>query len=132
VINRIGAFYLDMAKVEIEAGAGLLDGFVIWGDVAYKKCTSCRGLLAGIFQTLVAGMAEAAHAADLPVIYHGCGNVKAIFTDYIEMGLMPTTHSRRRRAWTWWNCAGNTAIASGFAATAIFKCGRAATRGRPA
>ena len=28
-----------MAKAEIEAGAGLLDGFVIWGDVAYKKCT---------------------------------------------------------------------------------------------
>ena len=39
VINRIGAFYLEMAKAEIEAGAGLLDGFVIWGDVAYKKCT---------------------------------------------------------------------------------------------
>ncbi|MFA5192762.1 MAG: hypothetical protein WC740_18795, partial [Verrucomicrobiia bacterium] len=34
VINRIGAFYLAMAKAEIEAGAGLLDGFVIWGDVA--------------------------------------------------------------------------------------------------
>ena len=32
-------------------------------------------------------MAEAAHAAGLPVIYHGCGNVKAIFQDYIEMGI---------------------------------------------
>jgi len=32
-------FYLDMARAEIEAGAGLLNGFVIWGDVAYKKCT---------------------------------------------------------------------------------------------
>ena len=36
-INRIGAFYLEMAKAEIDAGSGLLDGFVIWGDVAYKK-----------------------------------------------------------------------------------------------
>jgi len=39
VINRIGAFYLEMAQAEMEAGAGLLDGFVIWGDVAYKECT---------------------------------------------------------------------------------------------
>jgi uroporphyrinogen-III decarboxylase len=30
-------------------------------------------------------MAEHAHAHGLPVIYHGCGNVKAIFEDYIEM-----------------------------------------------
>ena len=28
-----------------------------------------------------------AHASGLPVIYHGCGNVKTIFADYIEMGV---------------------------------------------
>ena len=30
-------------------------------------------------------MGEVCHAAGLPVIYHGCGNGKAIFQDYIDM-----------------------------------------------
>ena len=86
VINRIGAFYLEMARAEIEAGAGLLDGFVIWGDVAYKKCTFMSpAYWREYFKPWVARMAETAHAAGLPVIYHGCGNVKAIFADYIDM-----------------------------------------------
>jgi hypothetical protein len=86
VINRIGAHYLECAKAEIEAGKGLLDGFVIWGDVAYKK-----GMFFSprywreYFKPWVAKIAECAHAAGLPVIYHGCGNVKSIFPDYIEM-----------------------------------------------
>lgn len=86
VIDRIGVFYLEMARAEIEAGAGLLDGFVIWGDVAYKKCTFMSpAYWREHFKPWVAQMTEAAHAAGLPVIYHGCGNVKAIFQDYIEM-----------------------------------------------
>jgi hypothetical protein len=88
VINRIGAFYLALAKAEIAAGAGLLDGFVIWGDVAYKKCTfTSPAYWREYFKPWVAKMVAAAHAAGLPVIYHGCGNVKAIFRDYIEMGV---------------------------------------------
>lgn len=88
VINRIGAHYLECAKAEIDAGKGLLDGFVIWGDVAYKK-----GLFFSpnywreYFKPWVAKMVEYAHAHGLPVIYHGCGNVKTIFPDYIEMGM---------------------------------------------
>ncbi len=88
VINRIGAFYLAMAQAEIAAGAGLLDGFVIWGDVAYRK-----GMFFSptywrrYFKPWVAQIVAAAHAAGLPVIYHGCGNVHAIFEDYIEMGV---------------------------------------------
>ncbi len=88
VINRLGAFYLEMAKAELEAGAGRLDGFVIWGDVAYKKCTFMSpAYWREYFKPWVARMTETAHAAGLPVIYHGCGNVKAIFADYIEMGV---------------------------------------------
>ena len=37
VINRIGQFYLDCTKAQIEAANGLLDGFVIWGDMAHRK-----------------------------------------------------------------------------------------------
>ena len=88
VINRIGAFYLEMAQAEIEAGAGWLDGFVIWGDVAYKKCTFMSPRYwREYFKPWVAQMVAHAHAHGLPVIYHGCGNVKAIFRDYIEMGI---------------------------------------------
>jgi uroporphyrinogen decarboxylase len=88
VINRIGAHYLEMAKAEIAAGAGLLDGFVIWGDVAYKKgMFFSPAYWRRYFKPWVAGMIQAAHAAGLPVIYHGCGNVHAIFQDYIDMGL---------------------------------------------
>jgi len=88
VINRLGAFYLAMAKAEIAAGQGLLDGFVIWGDVAYKK-----GMFFSprywreYFKPWVAQIAAHAHAQGLPVIYHGCGNVKSIFEDYIELGI---------------------------------------------
>ena len=86
IINRIGAFYLEMTRAELEAGAGLLDGFVIWGDVAYKKCTFMSPRYwREYFKPWVRQIAEAAHAAGLPVIYHGCGNVKAIFEDYIDM-----------------------------------------------
>ena len=88
VINRIGAFYLEMAKAELAAGAGMLDGFVIWGDVAYRKCTFMSpDYWRRYFKPWVAAITDAAHAAGLPVIYHGCGNVQAILSDYIEIGV---------------------------------------------
>jgi uroporphyrinogen-III decarboxylase len=39
------------------------------------------------FKPWVAQIAAHAHANGLPVIYHGCGNVKAILADYIEIGI---------------------------------------------
>ena len=32
-------------------------------------------------------MVEVCHEHNLPVIYHGCGNVKRIFEDFIEIGV---------------------------------------------
>ena len=88
VINRIGTFYLAMAEAELAAGKGLLDGFVIWGDVAYKQSTFMSPTYwREYYKPWVAKIAAAAHAQGLPVIYHGCGNVKAIFADYIEAGI---------------------------------------------
>lgn len=87
-INRIGAFYYEMAKAEIEAGKGLLDGFVIWGDVAYKNgMFFSPNYWREYFKPWVARITEYAHANDLPVIYHGCGNVHTIFKDYIDIGI---------------------------------------------
>ncbi|HRT07206.1 MAG TPA: uroporphyrinogen decarboxylase family protein [Candidatus Paceibacterota bacterium] len=88
VINRIGAYYLEMARAELEAAHGLLDGFVIWGDVAYKKATFMSpAYWRQYFKPWVVQMVGAAHEHGLPVIYHGCGNVNAIFADFIEMGV---------------------------------------------
>ncbi len=88
VINRIGQFYLDCAKAEIQAANGLLDGFVIWGDVAYK-----RGMFFSpdywreYFKPWVKAIADYCHQNNLDVIYHGCGNVNEIFNDFIEIGI---------------------------------------------
>jgi len=88
VVNRIGAHLLAGARAEIDAAGGLLDGFVIWGDVAYKKAMFFSPVYwRKYFKPWVAQMAAYAHSRGLPVIYHGCGNVHAIFKDYIEMGI---------------------------------------------
>ena len=85
VINRIGEYYLECARAEIDAGEGLLDGFVIWGDVAYKKGMFFSPVYwRKYFKPWVAQMVEYAHAHSLPVMYHGCGNVKSIFQDFID------------------------------------------------
>ncbi len=87
-INRIGQFYVDCTRAMLEAGRGLIDGLVIWGDVAYK-----RGMFFSpdywrrYFKPWVKAMVDLAHKDGLLVIYHGCGNVGQIFEDYIEMGI---------------------------------------------
>jgi hypothetical protein len=86
VINRIGAFYLEVAEAEIQAGAGRLDGFVVWGDVAYKKGTFMSPRYwREYFGPWLRRMTALANAYGLPVIYHSCGNVKALLTDFIDM-----------------------------------------------
>jgi uroporphyrinogen decarboxylase len=87
-VDRINAFSLELMRAQIKAGGGRLDGFVIWGDVAYKK-----GMLFSpvfwrkVFKPGVRAMVEESHAAGLPVIYHGCGNVNKIFEDFIDLGI---------------------------------------------
>jgi len=88
VINRIGRFYLDCAKAEIQAANGLLDGFVIWGDVAYKKgMFFSPDYWREYFKPWVKAIADYCHQNDLNVICHGCGNVNEIFNDFIEVGI---------------------------------------------
>lgn len=88
VINRIGEFYLTCAKAEIDAGAGFIDGFVIWGDVAYRNgMFFSPDYWREYFKPWVKRMVEYAHSHGLPVIYHGCGNVHKIFEDYIDAGI---------------------------------------------
>lgn len=87
-VERINEFALEMTKAQIKAADGLLDGMVIWGDVAYKK-----GLFfspdywRNCFKVGVEAIVNTCHEHGLPVIYHGCGNVARIFEDFIEIGV---------------------------------------------
>ena len=87
-VERINAFALEIVRAQIKAAAGMLDGMVIWGDVAYKK-----GMLFSPdfwrkhFKPGVKALIDECHSHGLPVIYHGCGNVNRIFGDFIELGV---------------------------------------------
>jgi len=85
-INRIGRVYLECLKAQIEAADSLLDGMVIWGDVAFvQNMFFSPDYWRTYFKPWVKAMAEICHEHALPVIYHGCGNVKSIFRDFIEI-----------------------------------------------
>ena len=87
-VERINRFALELTMAQIRAAGGMLDGMVIWGDVAYKK-----GLFFSpqywrrYFRPGVKAIVDACHHHGLPVIYHGCGNVRSIFEDFIEVGV---------------------------------------------
>lgn len=87
-VERINAFSLEMLKAQIKAANGMLDGMVVWGDVAYKN-----GMLFSPdywrkhFKPGVKALVEECHKRGLPVIYHGCGDASRIFPDFIEIGV---------------------------------------------
>jgi len=87
-IDRIGEFMLNLCKAQIEAGKGRLSGMYIWGDVAYRK-----GMFFGparwrrMFKPHVKALIDLCHAHGLMVIYHGCGNARDIYDDFVEIGL---------------------------------------------
>ena len=65
-----------------------MDGFVIWGDVAYKKSLFFSpDYWRTYFKPWVKEMTDYAHSKGLMVIYHGCGNIAHILDDYIEIGI---------------------------------------------
>ncbi len=87
-IERIGTFALGIAQAQIKAAGGLLDGMVIWGDVAYTRdLFFSPDFWRKTFKPVVKAIVEECHSHDLPVIYHGCGNVRRIFEDFIEIGV---------------------------------------------
>lgn len=87
-LKRVNDFNLELVKAQIEAADGLLDGMVIWGDVAYVN-----GMLFSPdfwrehFKPGVKAIIDYCHSKNLPVIYHGCGNASVIYPDFIEIGL---------------------------------------------
>ncbi len=87
-VERLGEFVLGLAQAQIRAAGGLLDGLVIWGDVAYRKSLFFSpDYWRKYFKPVVKALVEECHAHGLPVIYHGCGNVRQIFGDFVEIGV---------------------------------------------
>ncbi len=87
-VQRINEFMLGVAEAQIEAADSMLDGMVIWGDVAYRNdMLFSPDYWRKYFKPGVRSIVDLCHARGLPVIYHGCGNVKKIFEDYIEIGV---------------------------------------------
>ncbi len=87
-VARINEFALGLARAQIDAAGGLLDGMVIWGDVAYRKdMFFSPDYWREHFKPGVAAIVKLCHERGIPVIYHGCGNIARIFEDYIEIGV---------------------------------------------
>jgi uroporphyrinogen decarboxylase len=87
-VEKIIDFEVELTKAQIKAADGLLAGMVIWGDVAYT-----RGMFfspkfwRSVFKPGVKAIVDVCKNNHIPVIYHGCGNVKAIFEDFIDTGI---------------------------------------------
>jgi uroporphyrinogen decarboxylase len=87
-IERLGDFLVGIVEGQIAAANGRLAGLYIWGDVAYRG-----GMLFSpaywrdVYKPQVKRLCDAAHAAGLKTIYHGCGNASAIYPDLIEVGV---------------------------------------------
>src|SRR3990172_13233429 len=61
---------------------------VIWGDVAYRKDVFfAPDYWRKWYKPGLKAMVQTCHEAGLPVIYHGCGNVRRIFADFIDVGI---------------------------------------------
>ena len=83
ILAKVGQFYLDCAKAQIDAAAGKLDGFVIWGDIAYKNGTFVSpDFWREHYKPWVKAIADYCHSKGLMVIYHGCGNVHKVIADF--------------------------------------------------
>ncbi len=87
-IDRLSDFLVDFTRAQIDAAGGLLDGMVIFGDVAYSRTMLFSPeMWRTFFRPCLERLVSLCHSRDLPVVYHGCGNVSQIFEDYIEVGV---------------------------------------------
>jgi uroporphyrinogen decarboxylase len=87
-VERIGEFALGLTQAQIRAAGSLLDGMVIWGDVAYRNdLFFSPAYWRRHFKPIVKDIVDECHAHGLPVIYHGCGDVRRIFGDFVEIGI---------------------------------------------
>ena len=87
-VQRTNEWAVELLKAQIKAADGLIEGMVIWGDVAYRKDLFFHpDYWRKWYKPGLKQMVDICHEHGLPVIYHGCGNIMRIFEDFIEVGI---------------------------------------------
>ncbi|MEG2203346.1 MAG: uroporphyrinogen decarboxylase family protein, partial [Christensenellaceae bacterium] len=87
-MKRIGDFIVELAQAQIKMSDGRLSGMYIWGDVAYVNAMLFSPeIWRRIFKPIVKRVIDVCKKAGLMVIYHGCGDARPIYEDFIEIGL---------------------------------------------
>ena len=87
-IERLGDFLVGVVEGQIAAAGGALSGLYIWGDVAYDQgMFFSPDYWREAYKPQLAKICDAAHAAGLKTIYHGCGDSSVLFEDMIEAGV---------------------------------------------
>jgi hypothetical protein len=87
-IKRIGDFAVKLTEYQIEESRGRLSGMYVWGDVAYVNgMMFSPEIWRGHFKPIVERIIKTCHDAGLMVIYHGCGDARRIYEDFIRIGL---------------------------------------------
>ncbi|MDL2255746.1 uroporphyrinogen decarboxylase family protein [Parabacteroides sp. OttesenSCG-928-K15] len=87
-INRCGDFLYAFCEAQIIAGRGRLSGMYIWGDIAYVNgMLFSPDMWRRLFKPHVKRLIDLCHAHGLMVIYHGCGDARLVYEDFIEIGL---------------------------------------------
>ncbi|MHC4199295.1 MAG: uroporphyrinogen decarboxylase family protein [Planctomycetota bacterium] len=87
-IERLGDFAVGIVKGQIEAVGDKLSGLYIWGDIAYDNgMFFSPDYWREAYKPQLAKICDAAHAAGLKTVYHGCGDARVVFEDMIEAGV---------------------------------------------
>ncbi len=87
-MKRVGDFIVGLAEYQIAESRGRLSGMYIWGDVAYVNgMMFSPEVWREHFKPIVKRVIDLCHKNDLMVIYHGCGDARRIYEDFIEIGL---------------------------------------------
>jgi uroporphyrinogen decarboxylase len=117
-VERTNEFALECLKAQIKAADGLIDGMVIWGDIAYKKDMFFSP---DYWRDTTS---PASRPWSMSVTPMACrSSITAVATSAVcsktssRSALTPITPWRPRPGWTWWICGANTATGSASAAT---------------
>ncbi|MCP4640328.1 MAG: hypothetical protein GY851_07850, partial [bacterium] len=87
-LERIGDFLVGVVNAEIAAAEGRLNGFYIWGDIAYDQgMFFAPDVWRDLYKPQLKRICDAIHAAGLKAVYHGCGNALPVFDDLLEAGV---------------------------------------------
>lgn len=85
-VQRIGDYMIEIGKRQLEFDG--VEGLFIWGDVAYKNgMLFSPKLWKEIFYPVVKKMCTEFHKMGALLVYHGCGDSRAVLDDLVDAGI---------------------------------------------